>query len=166
MDIGELLIPSAAEALALDACLDEALLAFDHPQFDADMPIYLGALHRAKGKNMRTVRIMDSARCENASYALRREDRLGGLYGLTVYGVTPPDDRRSAKAGRALERALSERLATCDARVLRHLYGDDVLDTVKREKKQGERIRMMGMLCQSEAWLSRYALTVTHPSAV
>ena len=160
-EIGPLLVPSAADAVPLDECLAEALQAFDYPQFDADMQSYLGLLRQAREKNMRAVRILDGARRESLSYAREREDRLGSVCGVTVQGVTPPDLKRSSKPLRALEHALSERLSLCDARILTRLYGEGVIETVKREKEISRRIRMMGILCQSEPWMERYALSVT-----
>lgn len=166
MDVGELLIPSAADAVPLSLCLTEALHAFDYPQFDAEMPSYLGALKRAREKKMRAIRVLDGARRENLSYAYEREDRLGGLCGVMVQGITPPEEKRSAKVWRALERELNELLSTCDVRLCRRLYGDDVLETVKREKDPARRIRMMGLLCQSESWLDRYPLVTASRTAV
>ena len=63
--VGELWIPTPDESVSLARCLDEALTAFDHPEFDAEMPSYLGALRRAREGKTRTVRIWDGARREN-----------------------------------------------------------------------------------------------------
>ncbi len=159
--VGELLIPTAEESCALNTCLEEALQAFDYPQFDAEMPSYLHALARARAKNARTVRILDGTRRESLAYARIREDRLGGFYGMRVYGVTPPEQKRAPRAWRALESALEERAAACDGRVLRHIYGDGLWEAVKTQKSQARRIRMLGMLCQTEPWIERYGVQIS-----
>lgn len=164
--VGEVLIPSPTEAVPLVRCLDEALTAFDYPVFDAEMPIYLGAVKRARENKTRTARIWDGTRRENLSYARRREDRLGGLYGVLIQGVTPPEPKRSGKTWRTMERQLNEHLETLDSYAWRHLYGDDAVELAGREKDPARRIRMLGILCQSEAWLERYPLLISHRHAV
>lgn len=149
--------------------LIEALMAFDYPQFDAEMPSYMHALAKARQKNARTVRILDGTRRDDMGYSCVREDRLGGFYGLWVQGVTPPEGKQSQRFLREMDRYLEERASSGDTDLLARLYGKDVWETVKREKSIERRIRMRGMLCQTEAWLERYpivtaALTEHHAS--
>ena len=160
--VGELLIPSAEDAYPLGACLDEALQMFDFPQFDAEMPSYFQAIARARAKNARAVRILDGTRRESLSYARMREDRIGGFYGLAVYGMTPPEQKRAPRAWRALENALEERAAACDSHLLARVYGDEFWDVVRGQKDKARRIRMLGMLCQTEPWIERYGVQIHH----
>lgn len=161
---GELLIPSSAPPS--EECLDCALMAFDYPQFDVHMPAYLQTLASARQKNMRTIRVLDGARRDDMRYAKRREDRLGGVYGLRVSGVTPPEEKRSGRAWKDTERWLEERLAACDTRLLARLYGGDALEAVSRERSIERRIRMLGILCQSERWLARYPVMTASLASV
>ena len=157
---GEIFVPDAP--LSMTESLDVALAAFDYPQFDAEMPAYLKVLCEARAKNKRAVRVLDGARAEDLFYARKREDRLGGFYGLSVYGVTPTEKKREPKSWRESERLLDERLSACDARVLSDLYGPGVLEAVKAERSRAQRIRQKGMLCQTDAWLARYPILSTH----
>ena len=65
-----------------------------------------------------------------------------------------------------MERALTEQLAASDGRAWRHLYGDDAAEIVRQEKDLARRIRMLGILCQSEAWLERYPILISNRSTV
>lgn len=163
-EVGELAVPEAV--LPSEDILEHALTAFDYPQFDAEMPSYLHALAKERQKNARTVRILDGTRRENLQYAKVREDRLGGLFGLWVQGMTPPEARRAQKTLRDADRWLEERMAVCDSRWMMRLYGDDVLEQVKREKSVEKRIRMRGMLCQTEAYLARYPVLTVRMAGV
>ena len=160
--VGELCVPLLEDALPLRVCLDEALQAFDYPQFDAEMPSYLQALARARAKNARAVRILDGTRRESLAYARVREDRLGGFYGMRVYGVSAPEEhgRAEKKAYRALESALWECAETCDERLLARVYGEDLWDVIRSQKEKARRIRMLGMLCQTEPWIERYGVQI------
>jgi len=161
---GALLIPDTV--LPSDESLTEALVAFDYPQFDADMPPYLHALRQARQKNARTVKILDGARRDDFHYAKMREDRLGGLFGLWVQGVTQSEGKRGQRGLRDADRWLEERVAACDWRLLSRLYGEDIREQIKREKSVERRIRMRGMLCQTEAWLARYPVVTAALSGV
>ena len=159
----DVLIPSAEDAYPLGACLDEVLQAFDYPQFDAEMPTYCQALALARAKTARAVRILDGTRRESLAYARMREDRLGGFFGMRVCGVTPPEQKRAPRAWRALESALEERAEACDSRLLRRIYGDEFWDAVWGQKDKARRIRMLGMLCQTEPWIERYGVQIHNP---
>ena len=91
---------------------------------------------------------------------------MGGLYGVSVEGITPPEQKRQGKALRTMERALNEQLASVDGQAWRALYGEDAIEIARKEKDAARRIRMLGILCQSEAYLSRYPILVSHRNPV
>ena len=70
-------------------CLNEALIAFDYPQFDCYMPSVCAMLAAALKEGRESVLFEDAIRPRNMSYAYEREDRLGNLYGICARGILP-----------------------------------------------------------------------------
>lgn len=144
--------------------LNEILIAFDYPQFDAWMPGLLAELRACRARQKRTLLFEDSTLCQSISYARERADRLGMFYGVCAEGVAPAEHESPEKRFRGLEQRLWELTESCDRKELRRLYGDGILAVVKREKSTVKRIRMLGILCQTLMWLERYPLLLTTPA--
>ncbi len=152
------------DPMTLTSLLCEALVAFDHPQFDLYMPPLLSLLRNAQGQ--RTVQYEEPFMDIDEKYALQRADRLGMLYRVRAIPTKPsspcPVPQRAA---RATEKALSELFCALRedhperyATVL-SLAGPTALDILKKDRNAARRARLYALLLQTDLWVENYRLT-------
>ena len=148
----------------ITSSLDDALVAFDIPQFDAYMPSVCHLLFNAEVGTR--FQFADHIKRYNIQYSYEREDRLNAFYGKRAIGVIARfDDSLSAKYEeekiRMLE-ALTEMLFSLERNemlFLREVLGDIKLNyiinningRIKKENTE-EYIRILGMIYQAAKW--------------
>lgn len=153
---------SVTDLSKLEEYLREALIAFDYPQFDRDMPSLLQTLSKISGQK-KSISFYDDVRRRNLTYAYMREDRLGMLYGVRCKGVLPPASQQNNSPDISLEGALRERFFSIKKErlgFLKSILGDKKLYLLMRElekdtKKEEDteyNIRILAMLCQAVEW--------------
>jgi hypothetical protein len=156
----------------IDEVLANALIAFDYPQFDADMPSLCALLGMARSRNKKRILFEDSARKQSFSYAREREDRLGAFYGICAkgrYRQSLPDGRAEEKE--VLHKCLRERFfAMNDSQksFVEKILGTRKLDYLcqrfengaQKQKDTDAQIRILGMLIQSVMWAESKKLMI------
>ena len=146
--------------------VNEALIAFDYPQFDCYMPFLMEFLQKNYRHSKKRVVYVDAVRRKNISYAYEREDRLGSHYGVWAVGVMPKEEiQPDPDAVSLIEQVLIHRFFSLSERqkkLLRQAVSEPRLnlfmhifeqDSTKKEDTEA-RIRILGMLCQTVEWLS------------
>lgn len=160
----------------LDEYLNDALIAFDHPQFDCYMPSLCALLSSAISKTSDVIFFEDFVKRKNIHYSYEREDRLGNLYGKRAIGILPKvddygiDERLSGMREELYSRFFS--LDTCSLGILKSLFGSSRLDFFRRTLERGmtkkedaeENIRILGMLLQSVEWAQANRLAIKDQS--
>lgn len=147
----------------LEEYLNEALIAFDYPQFDCFMPSLIELLRRASDAEEKSLRFVDHVRRRNISYAYIREDRLGALYGVSCVGVLPKIDEQKRVADTSIEEVLRKHLLEMDGErfdFLKSVFGEmrflEILRALAVPSKKNEdteyNIRILAMLCQTVEW--------------
>lgn len=144
--------------------LNEALIAFDYPQFDCYMPFLSEVLSKASAIGKESVMFEDIVRRKNLVYAREREDRLGALYGIRAIGTfTPSQPTFGEGCMEALLRLLNERFFSIppyDRILLREIFGQykldyllEILSMPTKKEDTEKKIRILGMLCQTVEWM-------------
>lgn len=167
----EVLLPNPAlDTSRIGEYLGNAQLAFDFPQFDVYMPPLMDMLSNVSvGAE---VIFQDQAREYSLAYSYDRQDRLGAIYGVDIFGV-PPREKISFSSEElySFERALFERLLSKGARgaaLARQVLGVMRYDALfsyfdKKDKKAEDTensIRILGMLCQLIDWSEAEQLVI------
>ena len=147
------------------SALDDALVAFDIPQFDAYMPSVCRLFSNAKDYS--AFHFADYIKRYNIQYSYEREDRLRAFYGKFGTGVMVRlDDDLSEKQWadkKCMLEALTEAfflLERNEILFLRNVFGDIKLNYIinsianERIKKENtdEYIRILGMIYQAAKW--------------
>lgn len=140
--------------------ISDALIAFDYPQFDADMPSVCELFDRSGKEGRYELRFEDTLRNKSLSYAYERQDRLGSLFGISAVGasVRREDDRTAERD--EMSEYLKERffsLDSSDISFLRGVVGVRKLEYLMRRFEEKSKdteaeIRILGMLCQCVEW--------------
>ncbi|MBE6592418.1 MAG: hypothetical protein E7642_00305 [Ruminococcaceae bacterium] len=149
--------------------LNDALIAFDYPQFDVDMPSLceLFEICRKKGKDL--VRFEDNTRSKSISYAYERQDRLGALFGISAVGASVRRDEETERYSGSLFPFLRERFFSLDASsksFLVAVMGEKKLEYLMRRfeseknKDTEAEVRILGMLCQCVEWARSRELAI------
>lgn len=156
---------SCLETPSISEMLSSALLCFDYPQFDAEMPRLFGLFEAAEREGRREFFFEDNSRSCALSYALEREDRLGALYGVRGIGAVsrgyPEQEEHNRLHRRLLSLILS--LDREEMSILLSILGERKLDFLmrrfekseceKKEKKDtDDEVRILGMLYQIVLW--------------
>ena len=150
--------------------LNDALIAFDYPQFDCFMPFLSELFLRARSQGKQSVIFEDIVRRKNLAYAREREDRLGAICGIRAIGAfSGAKPTFSDDAIDVLDNALSERffsLPPYERNLLRDIFDQYRLDCllkmlslpIKKEDTE-QKIRILGMLCQTIEWIQARELS-------
>ena len=149
--------------------LNEALIAFDYPQFDVDMPSLceLFELCARKGKNL--IRFEDSTRNKSLSYAYERQDRLGALFGVSAVGSALRGECDTEAEKYAISSFLKEKFFSLDVSEMSFLAaitGKKKLEYLirrfesEKNKDTEAEIRILGMLCQCVEWAQSRELLI------
>ncbi len=167
------LIPYPTEdAVRIGDTLSEALIAFDYPQFDSDMPALCELLDSSRKKGKDKLLFEDSVRRRSISYAYEREDRLGGFYGICAEGHIPRvEPKAETDMTRYLYRYLRERffsLSTSQLSLLQSILGAKKLECLimrfeiqdEKDKDTEAKIRILGMLIQTVMWAESRELLI------
>lgn len=144
--------------------LNEALIAFDYPQFDCFMPSLMELLTKANLQGKEHVIFEDIIRRRNLLYAREREDRLGSLCGIRAIGAfTHNSPLFDEKENDRLELCLRDRFFSMppyERLFLREVFGEykleillNVLDKSTKKEDTEKSIRILGMLCQTIDWM-------------
>ena len=159
----ERISPIQAKKADVRYILNQALFAFDYPQFDCYMPYLLPSLEEYQKKGEHTVYISDAISCDCKEYSAERADRLGKVWGLDVYFLSDdkdtPSSRELKKMEKELDDILSEYLSSSSC-IIREFDRDGVIDIVKSEKSTPLRIRKKGLLCQCAMWFDSFNLVL------
>lgn len=163
----------------IDDALCEALIAFDHPQFDARMVALCKTLSDAAREGRHSLSFEDAIFKKSRSYAYERADRLGGLYGVDLRGFPMRLEDEDGEVYpmllkiRAHLRARVERLSSAELSFLGGIVGEKklcyLLSRLCGEQKGGKEreerkedteseIRILGMLCQTAEWATSQKL--------
>ncbi len=161
-----------AELHRIEDTLSEALIAFDYPQFDSDMPPLCRLFDTAHRHGHENIFFNDSVRRQSISYAYEREDRLGAFYGIRAEGrmsrgeCTENIGDMQLMHGYLYKRLVS--LSEAQQSMLRSILGARKLDclmnrlkdTGENEKDTALRIRILGMLIQTVMWAESRELLI------
>ena len=145
--------------------LDNALLAFDYPQFDCYLPGIMRLFEQTARSGGKNIFFADAVRRQSLPYAREREDRLSALYGIRGKGVMIRNAENEALSD--MEKALAERLENMsagEAELLRTIIGERTLYSVLNNKKSEDTercIRILGMLCQTLQWAALRPLDIS-----
>jgi len=141
--------------------LRQLLISFDYPQFDPYMPLFLQHIRQNPSKRMV---LSERASLFHDGYAHARADRLGMHYGKLVHCVENAEgDGQKNVNLRKMEKQLREILRPILGNPRSHLrksVGADVVEEILSEKNAESRISHLGMLWQTEYWLSHYPISV------
>ena len=176
-----IVIPSAYQSKqSIREILSSALLCFDYPQFDADMPALTELLERAANEERDSLFFEDITRSKSIPYSLEREDRLGALYGVSAIGVRSKDIACASGSKNKIYRSLLSLILSLDSSqraILLDVLGRQKLDFLMRrfescaesigsgEKKDTDaEIRILGMLYQTVLWAESRELCIKQSS--
>ncbi len=145
-----------------------ALVVFDYPQFDCYMPSLMELFGRLLDCKAQTLTFEDGIRRKNISYAIEREDRIGGLYGIDAHGVIPQGVvRPQSDCLYKTEECLLEYLFSYDnikKEILKSVFGEYKLYALLKMFEQRntktedteKRIRILGMIIQTVEWIEMH----------
>ena len=123
------------------------------------MPSFLATVEDAKRQSRPyPFYVEDPMLCASITYARERADRLGAMRGVLAISIPPKEPDARERERKRLDRALNSLLASADQHQLRQIFGQPILDTVRRERNVEKRIRMQGLLYQSLLWLEHYPI--------
>ena len=140
---------------ALRRDLTECLFAFDYPAFDFLMP---SMLRWARQRKESFFAMEDDMMRVDARYAKARADRIGQSRGKVITPVVPRTSAYREKGLRKMEKVMSRLLEETDKELLCRMYGEDWRQALEAEKNIAARIRMQGILYQSDLWAKHYPL--------
>ncbi len=152
--------------------LNDALIAFDHPQFDCFMPSLMELLKSSYDSGKCFVHFEDAVRRRNLSYAYEREDRLSSLYGLRATGTLPRTRLHlNPEVTQRLESDLRYHVFSMNSyetSLLHSVFGAyrseqlfKKLDRgIKNTEDAEEKIRVLGMIYQTVQWMQSKRLVI------
>lgn len=144
--------------------LNEALFAFDYPQFDCFMPSLTSLLRTVArlGRSRLTVAVGDG-NGEALGYYAERAERLGRAWGIDMEYVTDagaqPPSRYLKAVDKELDKLLDAYLAEPSC-ILHRLVPEDIADRLAAERELPLRIRRKGMLCQTVMWFESFNIVL------
>lgn len=146
----------------LPLALCEAVIAFDHPQFDLYIPSQLAFIKSQRGKV--ELSYSEPFLEHDESYAYERADRLGMLFGIRATpALSGEREAISARLVRQYEKMLCEMLASLEARGnarrLFSLAGEVANELIKKERNPATRARIYALLLQTDFWIDNYRLS-------
>ena len=146
--------------------LEDSLVAFDIPQFDAYMTSLCDIFLRAD-ESRSEFAFVDYSRRYNLSYSYEREDRLSSFYGKNGIGVmarfSEETNEENEKMMARIFEILREEFFSFernDALLLRKILGDEKMNclltvfdkkNIKKENTE-QSVRILGMLYQAVKW--------------
>ena len=159
----------------IDEVLSSALIAFDYPQFDADMPALCSLLESAQSRSKNNILFEDRTRRQSFAYAREREDRLGAFYGIRAKGRYISGRKEDNLQYEACRQYLLQSFCTLDASrtdILKKILGEKKLEYLRRRFESGSekqrdtdaQIRILGMLIQTVMWTESKGLIISHGS--
>ena len=160
----------------LDEYLNDALIAFDYPQFDCYMPSLCDLLASASSNGGGVIFFEDFVKRKNIHYSYEREDRLGNFYGQRAIGIlSKREDESKENMLSAMRDELYSRFLALDTQalsILSSIFGVSRLEFIRRTidnsqaKKEDaeENIRILGMLLQSVEWAQANRLVIKDQS--
>lgn len=164
---------SHMSASELRETLSSALIAFDYPQFDCDMPGLCLSFLAAEKRGEKMVCFEDRARRKSLSYATEREDRLGALYQIEAVGkIAREDSRVNDEAICRMREKLVSMVLSFDRRqiaLLQDILGERKLDFLlhlfetqndNKKKDTDAEVRILGMLYQTVMWAESRELSI------
>ena len=147
--------------------LDDALIAFDMPQFDAFMPSLCQIYMNVGGSQVSVFQFKDAIKRRSLLYSYEREDRFNAFYGKAGIGIMPKIEESEYRQieyenNRILE-VLTDIFFSMDRDgmlFLRGVFGDaklnflvSTLDKGRIKKEDTELyVRILGMLYQAVEW--------------
>ena len=155
-----------AEKTDLRECLGEILFAFDYPQFDMYMPSAVALLRRAKRLEKAALRIAEGGVTYPDVYLRERCDRLSKLCGVRLFCESDEGTKRRNDIFKSLDKELAELLCTCDNALLDSIFGNGIAKGVRSEKLLENRIRMTGMLIQTEMLVRLYPILLCSENGI
>ena len=156
----------SVEEYCIRECLSEILFAFDYPQFDMYMPSVIALLRRAKRLEKTALRIAEGGVSYPDVYLRERSDRLGKLCGVRFFSVSDDGAKKRNDVFKALDKSLAEQLLTCDTALLERIFGNGIVTGVRSEKSLESRIRMTGMLIQTETLVKLYPILLCSENGI
>lgn len=139
---------------------NEILVAFDYPQFDEYMLGYIKAVKESVGQ--RSLVIEDRTLMIDVSYACERADRIGMMNGVMIR-ISRPDGENIIKnfGLYKMEKRLSsiaEKLLSDKNSFIFKFFGNSISDIPDGERDIRRRIRMCGMIIETELWFASYPI--------
>ena len=134
--------------------LNEALYAFDYPQFDCYMPYLNALLSEAHGAGKRELLVCDPMTDICERYAVERTDRLAQLWKLSVRTCACENSKLPSRYLKRMEReidAILDEYMSDEGCIIGALDGE-CREHILNEKSTPLRIRKKGMLAQSAMW--------------
>ena len=159
----------APDPSELRSVLGEALFAFDYPQFDAYMPSVISALRHAQGRmteNKKALCISEGGAKYPERYLKERADRLGTLCSVRFESVACEKDCMKKSELDRMDKALETLLFESDTAMICRVFGDGAHERVRRERDIEARIRMTGMLIQSQSLFKLYTVLLCSENGV
>ena len=145
--------------------LSDALVSFDIPQFNSEMPMLCRLFSSMKSNNVNAFRYRDYSKRATVRYSSELDDRLGNFYGVLANGVLSKVDIAKQEQINEENRRIYEMLQSIfyksvDAHSLDRFFGSGGREYLLRyveeknvKKEDTEmRIRILGMLCQLSEW--------------
>lgn len=152
---------------AVFSALEDALIAFDMPQFDTFMPSLCQLYLNAEKAKVSSFQFKDPIKRRSVFYSYEREDRLNAFYGKYGNGVIPKIDEREydciKEQNEQILKFLTEAFFSVDRNgmlFLKEVFGDAKWNCllgifgkskVKREDTELY-IRILGMIYQAVEW--------------
>lgn len=175
----EILIPAFdSNTQGLSEILSDALICFDYPQFDSDMPAICRLLSLAEEQGRQSLLFEDRLRRSSRAYSLERADRLGALYSVVATGVMSRENESVRLNGLlSMHRRLLAAFLSLDneqMKLLSDIFGEKKLEMLIRrfhstakniekgtEKKDTDaEVRILGMLYQTVIWAESRELII------
>lgn len=137
--------------------LGEILFAFDHPEFDALMPTFIGQLSALKDRRSKKgIAIPDPTMCMDIDYSIQRRDRLSSMIGVCACCIPPQKNEIREKELKKTERILQNILSDLDNRLICCVFGENWHSLVAKERNTAKRIRSWAMICQTVMWYENF----------
>ena len=151
---------------SLFSTLDDALVAFDMPQFDVHMPSLCRIFLNAGREERKIFQFKDYTKRQSIKYSYEREDRFSAFYGRIGVGVmarADTDDASFECEKSFMLNALTDEFFSIERNemlFLRQIFGDAklnyLLKVFDRSQKKNEDtellVRTLGMIYQAVKW--------------
>lgn len=149
------------------SALDDALVAFDMPQFDSYMPSLCRIFIDSEKEKSKIFQFKDYTRRQSIKYSYEREDRFCAFYGRMGIGVMVKSSEDNAECVERARRFMLDTLVNTffslernEMLFLRQIFGDSklnylvkVFDRAQKENEDTELlVRTLGMIYQAVKW--------------